>query len=78
MDQEFELLRTAPPPALVEEGGDERGKGRDERDMWKLDAPQSKAGEGPLLDPDGKVSSPPPVVSPVPTLMHSIIASSHI
>jgi hypothetical protein len=54
MDQEFELLRNA-PTAPAEEGGDERGKGRHESDMWKLDAPRPNGG-GPLLDPNGKVT----------------------
>lgn len=58
MDQEMELLRSFPEPTPTSESvaQDNRGKSREEDDMWKLDAPIEPSG-GPLLDPSGKVLS---------------------
>ncbi|KAF8077713.1 serine/threonine protein phosphatase PP2A-associated protein [Lyophyllum atratum] len=65
MDQELELLLTAPPSPprdAREETADRRGKGREsDSDMWKLDAPRQNLGpdgKGPLLDPSGKPLRP--------------------
>lgn len=61
LEQEFELLRSAPlppSPQLTEEQDPRRSKQRkEEQDMWKLDAPVAAGGDGkgPLLDPSGKV-----------------------
>jgi hypothetical protein len=60
MDQELELLRTAPSPSsfsVEPPAYDHRGKNRESDDMWKLDSPtQSRHGKGPLLGPSGKVN----------------------
>ena len=59
MDQEMQLLRSMPPIALPQESADDRKQRRDETDkMWKLDAPETifQGGQGPLLDPKGRVS----------------------
>lgn len=58
MDQELELLRSAPPlpPPNQTPTDDRKGKVKDEDDMWKLDTPVVSAASGPLLDPSGKVS----------------------
>lgn len=57
MDQELELLYSAPLPpqgqAPSEEDGTKKRKEGD--DMWKLDAPQRTSGGEALLDPSGKV-----------------------
>lgn len=57
MEQEFELLRNMPPSPPPRQ--DTRsGKGKEEDDMWRLDAPRPTGGpdgKGPLLDPKGKV-----------------------
>ncbi|KAF7965492.1 hypothetical protein HWV62_43254 [Athelia sp. TMB] len=62
MNQELELLSSAPPPPPLTASApaeDQRGKSREEDDMWKLDTPAlSAAGSGPLLDPSGKVFGP--------------------
>ncbi|KAF9265684.1 hypothetical protein L218DRAFT_957310 [Marasmius fiardii PR-910] len=68
MDQELELLRTAPPrvlpPARPAENSpeDRRDKEKEsERDMWRLDAPRPTGGpdgKGPLLDSSGKPLRP--------------------
>jgi hypothetical protein len=57
MDQELELLRSAPPPPPSWEPpvDDQRGKNREVDDVWKLDAPARPSGSRELLDPNGKV-----------------------
>ncbi|KAG0701773.1 TAP42-like protein [Suillus ampliporus] len=59
MDQELELLCSAPPPPSPGPPADERkNRHKEEDDMWKLDA-QSRIGEsGPLLDSNGKPLRP--------------------
>ena len=55
MDQEFELLRSAPPPRQGPPMDDRKNKPNEEDDMWRLDT-KSRIGEsGPLLDASGKV-----------------------
>ncbi len=61
-NQELELLRNAPPmPPQRELANDPRmAKQREEDHMWRLDAPVNRGGpdgKGPLLDPQGRVSS---------------------
>lgn len=61
-NQELELLRNAPPtPSQRAPSDDPRmAQKRANDDMWKLDAPVNRGGpdgKGPLLDPQGKVSS---------------------
>ena len=59
MDQEMQLLRSMPPIALSQEAADDRKQRKDETDkMWKLDTPTTilQGGQGPLLDPQGRVS----------------------
>jgi hypothetical protein len=62
MEQELELLRNAPPsPMLAPESEDPRDKHRNaEESDWKLDIPLAGGpdGKGPLMDAQGKVSSP--------------------
>ncbi|KZP21163.1 TAP42-like protein [Athelia psychrophila] len=59
MDQELELLRSAPPPPPDQTPTDDRrGKVKDEDDIWKLDTPVVSAASGPLLDPSGKPLRP--------------------
>jgi len=60
MDQELELLRSAPPPPPSWEPpvDDQRGKNREVDDVWKLDAPTRPSGSGELLDPNGKPLQP--------------------
>ncbi|GAW00403.1 serine/threonine protein phosphatase PP2A-associated protein [Lentinula edodes] len=65
MNQELELLRTAPPSAStamsrLEDDDDRRGKHKEsEENMWKIDAPTPKVGAGgPLLDEAGKPLQP--------------------
>jgi hypothetical protein len=60
MDQELELLRSAPPPPplLEHPTEDRKGKNRDDNDLWTLDAPTRPDGSGPLLDLSGKPTRP--------------------
>ncbi|KAH7872621.1 TAP42-like protein [Lentinula edodes] len=65
MNQELELLRTAPPSAStamsrLEDDDDRRGKHKEsEENMWKIDAPTPKVSAGgPLLDEAGKPLKP--------------------
>lgn len=58
MDQELELLRSAPPlppPRQAPPEEDGRAKKKEEDDIWKLDTPQRTGGSDALLDPSGKV-----------------------
>ncbi|KAG1728640.1 TAP42-like protein [Suillus paluster] len=59
MNQELELLRSAPPPPSLEPPVDDRkDKLKEQDDMWKLDT-RSRIGEsGPLLDSSGKPLRP--------------------
>ncbi|KAG2116401.1 TAP42-like protein [Suillus clintonianus] len=59
MNQEFELLRSAPPPPRPGPPSDDRkNKMKEQDDMWKLDT-KSRIGEsGPLLDSSGKPLRP--------------------
>jgi immunoglobulin-binding protein 1 len=54
--EEFELLRTAPPPPPDQPGtsGPARSSPEADRALWSLDAPRG----GPLLDSTGKVREP--------------------
>ncbi|KAG5220903.1 serine threonine protein phosphatase pp2a-associated protein [Salix suchowensis] len=58
MDQELDLLRSAPPEPPTQTSDDPRRDKRKELDdMWRLDAPTVSGGpdgKGPLLDPSGK------------------------
>ncbi|KAL0946512.1 hypothetical protein HGRIS_012728 [Hohenbuehelia grisea] len=62
MNMELELLRNAPPspPEPPRESSDNRrkGKNKEQEDMWKLEAPARRPGQGPLLDSDGKPLQP--------------------
>ncbi|EGN95591.1 hypothetical protein SERLA73DRAFT_186691 [Serpula lacrymans var. lacrymans S7.3] len=61
LDQEVELLRSIPPPPnrqSVPSAEDRRSKQKESDDIWKLDAPVSQGGQGPLLDPSGKPLRP--------------------
>ena len=49
--EEFELLRTAPPPPPDQPGTSGRARSEADRALWSLDAPRG----APLLDPTGKV-----------------------
>lgn len=57
MDQELELLRSAPPLPGRDEPPphDKREKNKEEEDLWKIDAPSRSNANGPLLDSSGKV-----------------------
>lgn len=58
MDQELELLRSAPPLSPSRRAPSEKdatSKKKEEDDMWKLDAPQRTGGSEALLDSSGKV-----------------------
>lgn len=59
MDQESDLLRSAPPEPPKQTSDDPRkDKRKEQDDMWRLDAPRVSGGpdgKGPLLDPSGKV-----------------------
>ena len=56
MDQELELLRSAPPPPGPGPPlDDRRNKPDDQDDMWKLDTKSRVSESGPLLDSSGKV-----------------------
>jgi immunoglobulin-binding protein 1 len=63
MKQELELLRNAPPSPIHSPTGDiedPRDKQKQqEKEIWKLDipVPGGPDGQGPLLDPTGKVSN---------------------
>lgn len=59
MDQEFELLHSAPPPPrfVAPPTEDGRSRTKEVEDMWKLDAPTRQGRNGPLLDSNGKVRS---------------------
>lgn len=61
MNQELELLRSAPflppMPAPPPEDG-QRGRAKEDEDMWRLDRPAASGGpdgRGPLMDSGGKV-----------------------
>ncbi|KAG7092778.1 hypothetical protein E1B28_009101 [Marasmius oreades] len=67
MDQEIELLRTAPPriapprPAESSPEGQKDKQKESEKDMWRLDAPRASGGpdgRGPLLDSSGRPLRP--------------------
>ncbi|KAF9495855.1 TAP42-like protein [Pleurotus eryngii] len=62
MDQELDLLRSAPPEPPTQTSDDPRRDKRKELDdMWRLDAPTVSGGpdgKGPLLDPSGKPLRP--------------------
>ncbi|GBE81898.1 serine/threonine protein phosphatase PP2A-associated protein [Sparassis latifolia] len=63
LDQELQLLRSAPPPRPVELASDysRRRKEPQSDDMWRLDAPIPSGGpdgKGPLLDSSGKPLRP--------------------
>lgn len=64
MDQESDLLRSAPPEPPTQTSDDpRRDKRKEQDDMWRLDAPRVSGGpdgKGPLLDPSGKVRRPEP------------------
>lgn len=56
MDQELELLRSAPlPPGPGPPLDDRRNKPNDQDDMWKLDTISRVSESGPLVDSSGKV-----------------------
>ena len=63
MKQELELLRNAPPSPIhspTRDIEDPRDKQKQqEKEIWKLDipVPGGPDGQGPLLDPTGKVSN---------------------
>lgn len=60
LEQEAELLRSMPPPPpSSQDPRRSNGKGKEQDEMWKLDAPLPRGGpdgKGPLLDQSGKVS----------------------
>ncbi|KAF4576330.1 hypothetical protein EYR36_004307 [Pleurotus pulmonarius] len=62
MDQESDLLRSAPPePPTPTPNDPRRDKRKEQDDMWRLDAPRVNGGpdgKGPLLDPSGKPLRP--------------------
>jgi len=61
LNQESQLLRSAPPPLPSQPSEDARGRTRQSDDMWRLDAPRAQGGpdgKGPLLDPSGKPLRP--------------------
>ncbi|THH29588.1 hypothetical protein EUX98_g4597 [Antrodiella citrinella] len=62
LNQELQLLMSAPPSPPKESSDDPRqAKAREEDSMWKLDAPVQRGGpdgKGPLLDPEGKPLRP--------------------
>ena len=59
--QELQLLQNAPSPPPQQQTDDPRqARARDTENMWRLDAPIQRGGpdgKGPLLDPEGKVST---------------------
>jgi len=56
--EEFELLRTSPPPDQADTSGRARSSPEADRALWSLDAPRG----GPLLDSTGKVRDPSSLV----------------
>ncbi|KAF9819742.1 hypothetical protein IEO21_01833 [Rhodonia placenta] len=62
LEQELQLLRSAPPPRPSQPPADpRRAKERQVDNMWRLDAPRPQGGpdgKGPLLDPSGKPLRP--------------------
>ncbi|KAG1742418.1 TAP42-like protein [Suillus occidentalis] len=58
MDQELELLRTAPPPRPAPPSDDRKSKLKEQDDMWKLDTKSPMGDSGPLLDSSGKPLRP--------------------
>jgi immunoglobulin-binding protein 1 len=76
MDQELELLRTAPPLRPGPPVDDRRNKANDQDDMWKLDTKPPIGESGPLLDSSGKV--PKHCLLPVDEIDHRNSPCGHL